>query len=118
MIPCTSTDCPGPPSPATAYRGSPRSGCRRTAGDRFSSGSVPTRSLHHDVWGYTMTEIALFGRGERSALIVPIVANNPIGVQVLGICSALAVTTRLDKALVMGIGVTIVTACANVAVST
>ena len=37
--------------------------------------------------------------------------------QVLGICSALAVTTRLDKAVVMGLGVTIVTACANVAVS-
>ena len=37
--------------------------------------------------------------------------------QVLGICSALAVTTRLDKALVMGIGVTLVTALANLAVS-
>ena len=33
-------------------------------------------------------------------------SNNPIAVQVLGICSALAVTTRMDKALVMGIGVT------------
>ena len=37
--------------------------------------------------------------------------------QVLGICSALAVTTRMDKALVMGVGVTIVAACANFAVS-
>ncbi len=61
---------------------------------------------------------ALFGRGERTALLAPIVTNNPIGVQVLGICSALAVTTRMDKALVMGIGVTVVTACANLAVST
>ena len=60
---------------------------------------------------------AIFGKGERAALIVPIIANNPIGVQVLGICSALAVTTRMDKALVMGLGVTIVTACANLAVS-
>ncbi len=59
----------------------------------------------------------LFGKGERTALVAPIITNNPIGVQVLGICSALAVTTRLDKALVMGIGVTIVTACANLAVS-
>jgi Na+-transporting NADH:ubiquinone oxidoreductase subunit D len=59
-----------------------------------------------------------FGKAERGALVAPIIANNPIGVQVLGICSALAVTTRLDKALVMGIGVTIVTACANLAVST
>jgi len=60
---------------------------------------------------------AILGREERAALLTPIVANNPIGVQVLGICSALAVTTRLDKALVMGIGVTIVAACANLAVS-
>jgi Na+-transporting NADH:ubiquinone oxidoreductase subunit D len=60
---------------------------------------------------------SILGRNERAALVAPIIANNPIGVQVLGICSALAVTTRLDKALVMGIGVTIVTACANVAVS-
>jgi Na+-transporting NADH:ubiquinone oxidoreductase subunit D len=58
-----------------------------------------------------------FGARERTTLLTPIVANNPIGVQVLGICSALAVTTRLDKALVMGLGVTIVTACANLAVS-
>ncbi len=59
----------------------------------------------------------LFGASSRRTLIAPIIANNPIGVQVLGICSALAVTTRMDKALVMGIGVTIVTACANLAVS-
>ena len=59
----------------------------------------------------------LFGRPERAALVTPIVSNNPIGVQVLGICSALAVTTRMDKALVMALGVTIVTACANLAVS-
>jgi Na+-transporting NADH:ubiquinone oxidoreductase subunit D len=61
---------------------------------------------------------AILGKEERVALIAPIITNNPIGVQVLGICSALAVTTRMDKALVMGIGVTIVTACANIAVST
>ena len=61
---------------------------------------------------------AILGRKERAALVAPIITNNPIGVQVLGICSALAVTTRMDKALVMGIGVTIVTACANIAVST
>jgi Na+-transporting NADH:ubiquinone oxidoreductase subunit D len=60
---------------------------------------------------------AILGREQRAALVEPIITNNPIGVQVLGICSALAVTTRLDKALVMGIGVTVVTACANIAVS-
>jgi Na+-transporting NADH:ubiquinone oxidoreductase subunit D len=57
------------------------------------------------------------GKQERTALLDPVIINNPIGVQVLGICSALAVTTRLDKALVMGIGVTLVTALANLAVS-
>ena len=54
---------------------------------------------------------------DRAVLLDPVIINNPIGVQVLGICSALAVTTRLDKALVMGIGVTLVTALANLAVS-
>jgi Na+-transporting NADH:ubiquinone oxidoreductase subunit D len=58
-----------------------------------------------------------FGKNERRALLAPIIDNNPIAVQVLGICSALAVTTRMDKALVMGIGVTLVTALANFAVS-
>jgi Na+-transporting NADH:ubiquinone oxidoreductase subunit D len=53
----------------------------------------------------------------RKVLVEPLILNNPIGVQVLGICSALAVTTRMDKALVMGIGVTLVTALANFAVS-
>jgi Na+-transporting NADH:ubiquinone oxidoreductase subunit D len=57
------------------------------------------------------------GRRERSVLLDPVITNNPIGVQVLGICSALAVTTRLDKALVMGVGVILVTAFANLAVS-
>ncbi len=60
---------------------------------------------------------AVFGRELRKTLVAPIVANNPIGVQVLGICSALAVTTRMDKALVMGVGVILVTAFANLAVS-
>jgi len=60
---------------------------------------------------------ALFGRNEKAALFSPVISANPIAVQVLGICSALAVTTRMDKALVMGIGVTIVAALANLAVS-
>jgi Na+-transporting NADH:ubiquinone oxidoreductase subunit D len=64
----------------------------------------------------TPGELAVGGR-TRSILLTPIIANNPIGVQVLGICSALAVTTRLDKALVMGIGVILVAALANLAVS-
>ena len=54
---------------------------------------------------------------DRSALFDPLLVNNPIGVQVLGICSALAVTTRMDKALVMTIGVVLVTMLANLAIS-
>ena len=50
-----------------------------------------------------------FGKRERAALLDPILTNNPIGVQVLGICSALAVTTSVAKALVMSAGVILVT---------
>jgi Na+-transporting NADH:ubiquinone oxidoreductase subunit D len=57
------------------------------------------------------------GKAERHALVTPVLDNNPIGVQVLGICSALAVTTRLDKALVMSVAVVIVIAFASLAVS-
>ncbi|OGB01760.1 MAG: NADH:ubiquinone reductase (Na(+)-transporting) subunit D [Burkholderiales bacterium RIFCSPHIGHO2_12_FULL_69_20] len=63
------------------------------------------------------TSTTLFGKPERAALLSPVISVNPIAVQVLGICSALAVTTRMDKALVMGIGVTLVAALANLAVS-
>jgi Na+-transporting NADH:ubiquinone oxidoreductase subunit D len=59
----------------------------------------------------------LFGPDEIKVIRDPLWDNNPIALQILGICSALAVTTRLDKALVMGIGVTFVTAMANVIIS-
>ena len=59
----------------------------------------------------------LFGKDEIKAIKDPLWDNNPIAFQVLGICSSLAVTTRLDKALVMGIGVTLVTALSNVMIS-
>jgi Na+-transporting NADH:ubiquinone oxidoreductase subunit D len=54
---------------------------------------------------------------EREALLDPLFVNNPIGLQVLGICSALAVTTKMSTALVMSLAVIAVTALANVAVS-
>jgi Na+-transporting NADH:ubiquinone oxidoreductase subunit D len=60
---------------------------------------------------------AFMGKAERSALAMPILDNNPIGVQVLGICSALAITTRVDKALVMSAGVILVGTRASLAVS-
>lgn len=58
-----------------------------------------------------------FGKREREALFGPIFNNNPIGLQVLGICSALAVTTKLDKAVVMAIGLTTVTAFSSLVIS-
>jgi Na+-transporting NADH:ubiquinone oxidoreductase subunit D len=58
-----------------------------------------------------------FGKKERAALLDPVFNNNPIALQVLGICSALAVTTKLDKAIVMSLALTIVTSCSSLAVS-
>lgn len=54
-----------------------------------------------------------FGKEEKKLLTDPINENNPITVQVLGVCSALAVTTLLNKAIVMGIAVMLVTAFSN-----
>ncbi len=53
----------------------------------------------------------------KSLLTGPINLNNPITVQVLGICSALAVTVKLEPAVVMAISVTVVTAFSNVIIS-
>lgn len=53
----------------------------------------------------------------KTVLFGPIFANNPIALQVLGICSALAVTTKMEKALVMGIALTLVTAFSNLFIS-
>lgn len=47
----------------------------------------------------------------------PLSANNPITVQILGVCSALAVTSSLANAIVMGVAVTLVTAMSNFAIS-
>jgi Na+-transporting NADH:ubiquinone oxidoreductase subunit D len=53
----------------------------------------------------------------KTILLDPIVNNNPITLQVLGICSALAVTTQLSTALVMCIAVTLVTAFSSAAIA-
>jgi Na+-transporting NADH:ubiquinone oxidoreductase subunit D len=50
-------------------------------------------------------------------LTKPLNLNNPITVQVLGICSALAVTVKLEPAIVMAFSVTVVTALANLIIS-
>lgn len=53
----------------------------------------------------------------KNALLGPLNKNNPVAIQVLGICSALAVTVQLKPAIVMGISVTIIVAMANVVIS-
>ncbi|WP_305041324.1 NADH:ubiquinone reductase (Na(+)-transporting) subunit D [Geoalkalibacter sp.] len=53
----------------------------------------------------------------RKTLFGPVFDNNPIALQILGICSALAVTTRLQTALVMSLAVIFVVACAGASVS-
>lgn len=58
-----------------------------------------------------------FGKKERKLLTDPLDSNNPITVQVLGICSALAVTTLLNKAIVMAIAVVFVCAFSNLITS-
>jgi Na+-transporting NADH:ubiquinone oxidoreductase subunit D len=54
---------------------------------------------------------------KKSILWDPLFKNNPIALQVLGICSALAVTTRLDKALIMSIAVTVTTAFSSAVIA-
>ena len=56
-------------------------------------------------------------QNNKEVLLDPLFNNNPIALQVLGICSALAVTTKLETALVMSVALTVVVACSNVAVS-
>lgn len=53
----------------------------------------------------------------KDVLVTPILRENPITLQVLGICSALAVTTKLETALVMAIAVTLVTALSSAAIA-
>jgi len=53
----------------------------------------------------------------KSILVKPIFANNPIALQILGVCSALAVTTGLQVTVVMCIALTVVTAFSNLFIS-
>lgn len=61
--------------------------------------------------------MALFSKQTKEAFIKPLNGDNPVLVQVLGICSALAVTSQLKPAIVMGLAVTIITAFSNVIIS-
>jgi Na+-transporting NADH:ubiquinone oxidoreductase subunit D len=53
----------------------------------------------------------------KATLIDPIFNNNPIALQILGVCSALAVTSSLSVTMVMCLAVTVVTAASNVSIS-
>jgi Na+-transporting NADH:ubiquinone oxidoreductase subunit D len=56
-------------------------------------------------------------RKASDVLVDPLVNNNPIALQILGICSALAVTSKMETSLVMSLAVIAVTAFSNLAVS-
>jgi len=56
-------------------------------------------------------------KAQREALVDPLFNNNPIALQVLGICSALAVTTKMETAVVMSIALTVVLVGSNVVIS-
>ena len=60
--------------------------------------------------------MGLLSEKNKEVLLGPLSVNNPVIVQMLGICSALAVTSKLEPAIVMGISVTVV-AFANVIIS-
>lgn len=61
--------------------------------------------------------MSLFSKQNKEVFANPLNLDNPVLVQVLGICSALAVTSQLKPAIVMGLAVTIITALANVIIS-
>ena len=54
---------------------------------------------------------------QREVLLDPLINNNPIALQVLGLCSALAVTTKMSTAFVMSLAVVAVIALSNVSIS-
>ena len=60
---------------------------------------------------------SLFSKENRDVLSNPLNLDNPILVQVLGICSTLAVTAKLEPAIVMGLSVIVVLAFSNVIIS-
>lgn len=65
----------------------------------------------------TKEKESLFSAKNRKLILNPLNADNPITVQVLGICSALAVTAKLKPAFVMAVSVVIVTAFSNLVIS-
>ena len=64
-----------------------------------------------------MSKESLFSKNNKSLLTDPLDDNNPVTVQILGICSALAITVQLKPAIVMALSVLFVLSVANVVVS-
>jgi Na+-transporting NADH:ubiquinone oxidoreductase subunit D len=56
-------------------------------------------------------------KSNKEVLFDPLINQNPIAVQVLGVCSALAVTSKLETAIVMALALTVVTGFSNLAIS-
>ena len=67
--------------------------------------------------GLVITYAVLFSKKNKEVFSAPLGIDNPVTVQVLGICSALAVTAQLEPAIVMGLSVTIITAFSNFVIS-
>ncbi|WP_274957467.1 NADH:ubiquinone reductase (Na(+)-transporting) subunit D [Millionella massiliensis] len=65
----------------------------------------------------TQEKEPLFSAKNMNVLLGPLGRNNPILVQILGICSALAVTAKMKPAFVMALSVTVVTAFSNLIIS-
>ena len=61
--------------------------------------------------------MALLNKKSKAVLSDPLMNNNPISLQVLGICSALAVTIRMDTAVVMTLAVVVVMSISNTVIS-
>lgn len=59
----------------------------------------------------------LFSKKNRKVLTDPLDDINPVTVQILGVCSALAVTTQVKPAIIMALGVTVVTAFSNLIIA-
>jgi Na+-transporting NADH:ubiquinone oxidoreductase subunit D len=59
----------------------------------------------------------LFSKKNKKLITDPLTDNNPVTIQVLGICSALAITVQVSQAIVMGLSVIFVTMMGNVVIS-
>ena len=62
-------------------------------------------------------DFQLFSKKEKKIITDPLMSDNPITTQVLGVCSALAVTVKIETAFVMSVALLLVVACSNTIIS-